>query len=40
MKETLDIGDRMRNKLKSQQRLVCEMTIRDGMIVYDLEGLL
>jgi dihydroorotase len=31
--------DRMGYKLKSKQRLECEMTIRDGMIVYDLDGI-
>jgi len=31
--------DRMGNKLKSKQRLECEMTIRSGKIVYDLNGI-
>ena len=31
--------DRMGYKLKSKQRLECEMTIRDGIIVYDLDGI-
>jgi dihydroorotase len=31
--------DRMGYKLKSKQRLECEMTIRDGKIVYDLDGI-
>ncbi|HEV2831406.1 MAG TPA: amidohydrolase/deacetylase family metallohydrolase [Hanamia sp.] len=31
--------DRMGYKLKSKQRLECEMTIRDGKIVYDLNGI-
>jgi dihydroorotase len=33
------IWDRMGYKLKSNQKLECEMTIRDGRIVYDLNGI-
>jgi dihydroorotase len=31
--------DRMGYKLKSKQRLECEITIRGGKIVYDLDGI-
>lgn len=38
-KGNFGLWDRVGNKVKANQRFECEMTIRDGKIVYDLNGI-